>query len=308
MVVACIVIPAASAQDPKGPSESDAKKAELALAINADDPDANLVMGKYLAFTKTDWDKALPHFSKSSDATLKAAAQKDLAGVKTTSERVSLGDEWLSAVKKHPKDKRSIEERAAFWFSKAWPDLEGAQKQKMRDRARVLSVPQGAGPKRSGLPTGWESVTETLSQPPERNKAVLDNSFAHSGAYSVRIPGVDEKSMKVVSLNCAPVPVSGKELVISAWVLADGTESPSDQMMARFFDTTGVGVFSAGPYVQTDFPFWTRLEAKLTIPPNAARVVFTLNVSSKKGSVWVDDVSLKADGKELLKNGGFEEK
>jgi hypothetical protein len=29
---------------------------------------------------------------------------------------------------------------------------------------------------------------------------------------------------------------------------------------------------------------------------------------SKKGSMWVDDVSLKFDGKEALKNGSFDEK
>lgn len=51
------------------------KKAELKLAEKPDDPEANLTLGKYLAFVKGDWEGAIPHLSMGSDAILKAAAE-----------------------------------------------------------------------------------------------------------------------------------------------------------------------------------------------------------------------------------------
>ena len=42
-------------------------------------------------------------------------------------------------------------------------------------------------------------------------------------------------------------------------------------------------------------------------PETAAKITVSLVVKSTKGTLFVDDLSLKQDGKELLKNGSFDD-
>src|SRR5262249_22855791 len=55
------------------------KQALTTLEKTPDDAEANLTAGRYLLFSKRDWDKALSLLAKSSDAKLKELAQADLA-------------------------------------------------------------------------------------------------------------------------------------------------------------------------------------------------------------------------------------
>ncbi|MFA6046997.1 MAG: hypothetical protein WC718_18590, partial [Phycisphaerales bacterium] len=60
----------------KGLEEVEAARATL--KDNADDPAANLTVGRYECFTKGDWAKGLAHLAKGRDATLAALAKEDL--------------------------------------------------------------------------------------------------------------------------------------------------------------------------------------------------------------------------------------
>ena len=85
------------------------------LKEKPDDPDANLIVGKYQCFTKGDWDKGMPMLAKGSDEKWKALAEKDIAGADSANEQVKLGDAWWDVSK----------ERAVYWYRLALPGLVG---------------------------------------------------------------------------------------------------------------------------------------------------------------------------------------
>ena len=54
------------------------REAQATLAKDPKDPQANLVVGRYLCFTKGDWKKGLPLLALGSDETLKGLAEQEL--------------------------------------------------------------------------------------------------------------------------------------------------------------------------------------------------------------------------------------
>ena len=73
---------------------ADIEEAMATLKEKPNDPDANLIVGKYLCRTKGDWDKGLPMLALSSNAKVKALAERDIKGATTAEEQVKLGDAW----------------------------------------------------------------------------------------------------------------------------------------------------------------------------------------------------------------------
>jgi hypothetical protein len=57
-----------------------------------------------------------------------------------------------------------------------------------------------------------------------------------------------------------------------------------------------------------DTPCWRKFEKEGVAPDGAIRIQVRIWSQHNKGAVWVDDVSLAVEGKEVLKNGGFEDK
>ena len=90
------------------------------------------MLGKYLCFAKDDWEKGLPMLALSSNASLKALAEKDLQGAATALGRVRLGDAWWPL---HGK------QRAAYWYEKAMPGLEKLERDRLA--GRVFGEPLG---------------------------------------------------------------------------------------------------------------------------------------------------------------------
>lgn len=103
---------------------ADAQKAMATLKGIPDDPEANLIVGKYLCFNKGNWKKGLPMLAKGSDDTFKALATKDIAGAANANEQVKLGDAWWDVAK----------DRAAQWYRQAVPQLTGLEKDKVQKR------------------------------------------------------------------------------------------------------------------------------------------------------------------------------
>ena len=113
------------AVDAAAKAYADVEKAAVKLKQTPDDPDANTKVGKYLCFTKGDWQKGLQMLVKGSDASLKALATKDLAGAASGEAQVKLGDAWWDAGNKR---------RAVHWYTQALPGLTGFVKDRVEKR------------------------------------------------------------------------------------------------------------------------------------------------------------------------------
>lgn len=288
------------------PSETDFRIAQDKLTRNPDDPDANGVVGKYVSFVQGNYQDGMKYLAKSSDK-LKTLASHDSDPAYTDSgpKKVGMGDEWVIAAKTNPALFRIFYDRASQWYATAFPDLDGPWKDKAREQGLKLASSRPSGGPRRGLPAGWQAETAIGGA----KSPVLDGQIAHVGSYSVRMVPADEKVPGSWSgLKTDLIPVSGKVLEISAYVRSDGTDNASDRVFVNVFDRNGTGIGTIGPYVPMDLPFWSRVYTKVDLNPNIAKIQFGASLYSKKGTFWVDDASVKIDGKEILKNGSFEER
>lgn len=289
------------------PSKEDAEKAFDKLDKEPLDPDANTIFGKWKAFAMGDYAGAMPYLVHSKDATLKSLATHELDETQlvTGAQKVAMGDEWVNGAKKHPALNKIFYERAAQWYTKAWPDLEGAAKQKLRDQAKKLAASRPPGAGRKGLPTGWIDTASMDGFPP-----VLDGTIARTGSVSAKILPPLEKA-KVGSASIAKtemLPIQPKPVEMIAYTLSDGTDNGTDRVAIGFYDAGGNSLAYHQAFLPNDLPFWTPVTIKAVPPANAARADVQFWQYSKKGNIWIDDVSLKVDGKEAVKNGSFEER
>jgi hypothetical protein len=288
------------AQEVKKDIPKAVKDAEAKLATAPDDASAHLVLGKFHAEME-EWEKAIPHLLKCKDKVLKAAAEKEGEKAEKAVQFVAMGDAWVDAAGKHPKLRPQFHGRAATFYVKAWPDIDGPWKIKLRERVMRLAASPALAPPRKGLPSGWKSEGHP--------DAVLDGTLAHSGNYSARIVATDIKSDGACSrIRSDWFVISGKTCEVSVWVLTNGTGGGDDRLTISFFNANGDGMYTAFPPLPTDLPFWKRIDVKLNVPEGAARVLLGIELHSKAGTIWADDASLKIDGKEILKAGGFDER
>ena len=110
-------------------------EAAKVLAASPDDAEANLACGRYACLVKGDWRRGLPVLAKGSDAELKAAAQRDLAGPATPAEQVAVADTWWNmADGKAGRAQHSLRDRAAWWYRKAQPQATGLDRTKATNR------------------------------------------------------------------------------------------------------------------------------------------------------------------------------
>lgn len=287
------------------PSQEDYNKAADRWVKDPKDPDANLVMGKYLAFVLGDYKNGMPFLSNSNDATLKRLGEHELDPDRTdtAAKKVAMGDEWAAAAKNNSALFRIFYDRASQWYAAAWPDLEGASKAKVRERGRKLMAARPPGAAKKALPVGWVGESNVPGSP----VAELDGTVARLGSYSAKVPAADEKTKDSWSqLKTDFIPIAGKSLELSAHVLTDGTTSGADQVRIYFIGPNAAVISGKGPYIPVDLPFWNRIYTKVEVPENAERVILAFILFSKKGVMWVDDVSMKVDGKEVIKSPSFE--
>ena len=133
------------------------KEARAALEKTPQDPEANLVVGKYLCFMKGDWDEGLPMLALGKDEILKALAKQEIEGAASSTEQVKLGDGWWSlAEKQEGTVKKQTQGRAGYWYQKALPGLSGLIKAKVEKRLRIpeavpLTTPTTPTTKNNGL-------------------------------------------------------------------------------------------------------------------------------------------------------------
>ena len=101
------------------------KQARAKLETSPDDPQANLMLGKYLCFEMGDWQQGLPHLAKGDDAELKQLAARDTSlPPADPNEQAKLGDAWWDlAQSRKGEEKAALAARAGYWYEQAVPKM-----------------------------------------------------------------------------------------------------------------------------------------------------------------------------------------
>lgn len=291
-------------QGPALPSEPDFQKAKDKLQADAQDPAANTVAGKYLAFVQGDFAGALPYLVLSGDKTLKSLAEheQDPAYTDSPVKKVGMGDEWVAGAKKTPQLLKLFHERGAYWYGQAWGALDPVWKDKTRAQLRKLfQNPTVGDPKGLAAPTSWK-----LSDMAQRG--MLTAKAAHGGRASFQVVAQKAAQPLSIALQQDVNPSPGSTYEFSGWVLPDGTDQAGDQIAVTVFVQGGKPVDVQRLFVPLDEPWWHYVHLKFVMPKDAVLLWVQVAVASRQGTLYVDDVSLKADGRETMKNGSFEEK
>ncbi len=287
------------------PSDADFKKAQDKLKDTPDDPDANTVVGKYVAFVQGDYDQGMKFLEKSGDKTLNTLAQHERAPlyVDTPIKQVGMGDEWVVAAKSFVPIYKIFHDRASQWYAKAYPFLDGLWQQRTHAQLRkVLQVSAIPDVKGASAPTGWKVVDKTANEG-QTAKA------SHSGKNSFQVVPAKHAGVHYYPFEGTFIPVQGaKAYEFSFWALADGTDQANDQLSIQVFGPGGKNLSTQFVTIAADNPWWQKFETKFEVPAGAVSVTIRANIASTTGTIYFDDISLKTDAKEIVKNGSFEDK
>ena len=293
---ALVALQAAQADPPP-----EVRRALATLEKSPDDGPACSVAGRYYLSTG-DTEKALPYLKKCSDDALRAAAlAEEGASEAKGAKLVEIGDLWVKALAKNRAARQAILDRASEWYAKAWPDLDELWKAKLRERLAKLYVPQ-VPVRGMTRPPGWGGPVDPV------HRTILSAERVHSGGRAAKcMPGKRAKSPRLLITPTVPLR-GGSHVEYSIWVLSEGTESLDDYVLFFVADAEGTNLTIGKKFMQADLPVWKRLTWEVNVPDNAARGAIEVVLSSQGGVVFVDDLSIKVDGKEVLQGGGFEER
>ncbi len=124
-----------------------------ALATNANDPAANLKVGRFLCLLKGDWELGLPLLAKGSDLKLKAAAEREQPSPGAAADRIALADRWLelSAALEGP-EKIECRVRAYQWYQETLPALNALAKPRAE---KLIADMEKTGDVRANRAVGW---------------------------------------------------------------------------------------------------------------------------------------------------------
>ena len=109
-----------------GSAKREYDKAAESLAIYREDPSQTeqaAAFGRFLCFIKGEWEQGLPLVIMGGKRQLREVAQMDINGAKTIDEEVALGDAWWELSRQIGSGiyRQSLQDRAAFWYQKAFP-------------------------------------------------------------------------------------------------------------------------------------------------------------------------------------------
>jgi len=118
------------------------KPALAVLKVNPDNPEASLTAGKYY-LTRGRWTQAFSMLAKCSDPTLKQLATEEIQGSPNAKAQVALGDGWWdSAQEANEPEKGAYLARAAHWYRKAQPGIQGLDAAKVQKRlTHIVEIP-----------------------------------------------------------------------------------------------------------------------------------------------------------------------
>ncbi len=286
------------------PSEADVKKAQEILKDTPNDPDSNTTVGKYVAFVQGDFEEGMKYLTNSGDKTLSTLAQHERAPlyVDTPVKQVGMGDEWVVAAKNFAPIYKVFHDRASQWYAKAYPFLDGPWQQKAHAQLRkVLQNPAVPDVKGATAPASWKVADKTANEG-------ATAKASHSGKMSYQVLPMKHSGMHYYPFEGSFVPVQGgKTYEFSFWALADGTDQANDQISVQVFGPGGKNLSTQFVTIGMDQPWWQKFEAKFDVAGGGVAVTLRSNIASTVGTLYFDDFSLKVDGKEVIKNGSFED-
>ncbi|MEM8668947.1 MAG: hypothetical protein AAGG48_15610 [Planctomycetota bacterium] len=111
------------------------------LKENPDDPDANLAVGKFRCFGRSEWTEGLQNLVKGSDVRLKLLATWELAGKKEATDDLKIADGWW-AYSDTVDGEEAVQSklRAGSFYTRAAKTLQGLQQAKASARAREAKL------------------------------------------------------------------------------------------------------------------------------------------------------------------------
>jgi hypothetical protein len=136
-------------------------------------------LGKYFAFQKKRWEKALPYFARSAHKDIALLARRDLQNPKDAKEQAALADGWWELAKAEKEGVLAIQMRAMYWYDKSLPALSGINRTKAQKRIDVVQD-QLAGTPSAVVAT--YPVGEIRSYK-GHNEEVRSVAFSYDGRY-----------------------------------------------------------------------------------------------------------------------------
>ncbi len=138
------------------PQWATAQKAQATLEQNPADADANLALGRWCCFYKSDWPRGLPLLAKGTDERLKTLAQTELKPPAEGEEQAQLADGWWDQGSKELAVIRDVvRAHAAELYAASLPNLTEALR-KVAVQRRIAEIANlqhpGAGPAKPAKP------------------------------------------------------------------------------------------------------------------------------------------------------------
>jgi WD40 repeat protein len=131
-------------------AKNDYQKVAKALAVlkdKAQDPEANLAVGKHYCFKRGEWKKGLAMLVLAADAQIRELARKDLAQPRDANVQVEVADGWWELAQRETgKVKTNLLTRARYWYEEAESTADGIAKTKVEERLKELDKLMPSGP------------------------------------------------------------------------------------------------------------------------------------------------------------------
>ena len=235
-------------------SDGDYERALKKLKTLPDDPDANSVVGKYLAFVRGDWDAAGPFLMKGKDKLIRELLAIEAALGQTAYDRVEMGDKWLKAAEAAGTMKPYFKDRSLQWYGRGWEQgLDDFWKDTLRAKLEKTQSSGGAAFS-SGAAKNWTMW----------GGAGIGQKYAHSGRRSAALSQRMNKNKSASNTQAEgkwiPIPAAlrGKGFMLSFWALSDNTEAGGDNVQFQVADPINNVIDQVIP-IATDQPYWKKI-------------------------------------------------
>ena len=176
------------------PQWDSAQAARATLASMPNDPEANLVLGRYLCFTKADWSAGLAKLALGSDSVLKELATRSLTDPQDALGQADLGEAWAKAADDAKgKAKAELQAGARYWYAKALPALSGLAKAKAEQRLKQLGSedsPAGRTASTSTTTRPTRRPANSLAEQLARDRKAAEWVLARRGKVGILYPGL----------------------------------------------------------------------------------------------------------------------
>lgn len=269
------------------PQESpEVAKARKTFLKSPEDPAANLTLGIFCA-EANQWDLAIQHFRKSKHQEIQSAIETESKGDGSEFTTVEIGDAWSRASVKAGPARQACLDRMNHHYSVAWPKLSDLLRDQLRARVAKLYLPKvpSRGAKLPGALNG-----ANLSVATDR---------VRSGGSSLKVAA--KRDGRLASMGIMDFPLRGKKLDVSGWMSSVETDGAADKVKVAVLDAARKPLWLREYFVQANSPIWVRIGDVIDIPDGAVTLNLEILSNSTQGAFYIDDLSLKVDGAELLR-------